>query len=485
MSTSAANAPFKLQVPPGQIQPLMDAMVLDALLLVDGLGQILASNLTAREWLGKDPSGTSCVEICGGGCLGCPGAATCGGTEEDWSPERRWGDRLVELTLYPVDVPDPTVEHTGALLVARDVTAHRELEARAERHLSELSMERERVRHILGSLGEALLLLDERGRVEMATPPAEKLFGATQAELATRTLGDLLPGQAWVSGDLERLAAGETHRVEHEAQLEGPPTLELHVTVGAMAPGEGPGGFIAKIRDIGQLKSIDRVRGEFISNVSHELRTPLATLRGVALTMLEDPDMEHVDRTDFLEIIDREAQRLEVLIEDMLAMTRLELGRTRPRTRPVDLKRQVGELRQFFAAQCQECQVRLDVRVPDEAVVVDADPGLLNQIGHNLVGNALRFTPSGGRIRLSLERRGDQGVLAVADNGPGIPEKDQEIVFDRFYRSSHAARIVPGTGLGLAIVKRIADAHGWSTELKSQPDEGTEVWVTMPLSAPE
>jgi signal transduction histidine kinase len=117
------------------------------------------------------------------------------------------------------------------------------------------------------------------------------------------------------------------------------------------------------------------------------------------------------------------------------------------------------------------------------AAVVNAEPGLLGQVGKNLTGNALKFTPRGGHIQLSVSVEGDKALLRVRDSGLGIPAADQPHVFDRFYRSSHAARTVPASGLGLALVKRIADAHGWTVGLSSRPGEGTDVWVEMPLAS--
>ncbi len=483
---------FELQALGADLQARIDQLPLEGTLLIDASGVIHGANETVRDWLRHPLMGLRCDEVCGSErvpCTACPRQTSFPRGEATRGIRRRevvWRHRVFVVSSYPVRTPDLPGE-TGTMVVLRDVTAQRRLEARYHAHAFELANERHRLAHILDSMGEGLLVTDGDGRIVLTNPAARALFGAGPRDLEGRHLLDLLPASAWLRDELDALRAGRVTRVVEEIRVPGARISDSLLSVAPMsAAGSGSEGWVVTLRDITPLKQADRMRDEFFSNVSHELRTPIATLRGVALTMLEDAEMTLVDRIDFLRIIDREAQRLGTLIEDMLAMTRLEAGRAKPHTRVIDARLAVHELHQFFAPLCRELAITLAVETPEDAVPVHADPGLLAQLMHNLAGHSLRFIHSGGHLAVTLTlERADAALLRLVDDGPGHPERERPHLFERFYHSRHAARVVPGAGLGLPIVKRIADAHGWRISLAPAQGTGTAVELRLPLAAPE
>lgn len=231
-----------------------------------------------------------------------------------------------------------------------------------------------------------------------------------------------------------------------------------------------------------QAREADRLKSEFVSDVSHELRTPLSNIRLYA-ELLAQGKPERFE--EYLRTLERETERLSILIEDLLTISRLDAGSARPILEPVDvnllLRTLVQDRRRLFAQKGLE----LTFEAADDLPEVVGDPAMLSQVIANLMTNALHYTPSGGQVRLSteaVERRGRRWVkVEVSDTGVGIPEEEQGRLFERFFRGSAArASGAPGTGLGLAICKEILDRHGGGITVRSQPGEGSTFTVWLP-----
>ncbi|MGM0574656.1 MAG: ATP-binding protein [Myxococcota bacterium] len=469
---------------PGTLQPLLDAMALEAVWIVDADGVVRQANRTCLAWFGADVVGRRCDETCGVDrppCPLCPGLQEVADAGEPDTVQRHELDRAgrrLDVTVYPIYLERD--DRPGSLLVARDVTQQMLLDKRLQERAAELTGRRRQLELILDCMGEGLLVTDAEGRIVLSNPIARILFGMTPSELEGRHLADLFPGTLRFAQAWDDLLRGREQRIQEEVRITGVRVTDLLLTVARMADTERTAdGYVATMKDITRLVELDRLRDDFVSNVSHELRTPLATVRGFARTLRREPDIPPEQRDEFLGLIDGEAERLGRLIEDMLAMARLEGSGARLRTQATDIRTLAGELIDHFRSACESEEITLDAEAPDDPAMVTADPRLLRQLGHNLVGNALKFTPRGGHIDLVVEREGRDVVLRVRDDGPGIPEEEQPRIFEKFYRAPHAKRAIPGTGLGLAIVKRIVDAHGWRVGLRSKPGQGTEVWIRM------
>ena len=265
--------------------------------------------------------------------------------------------------------------------------------------------------------------------------------------------------------------------------------------------GQAVSGVILALHDLTELKRLEAIRADFVANVSHELRTPLTAIKGYAETLLNgalnDPPMV----TRFLAIIDRHSERLSRLIDDLLTLSDLELGKTELRRDQLVFGQLVDEVFELVKDKAASGQVRLSAALPESLPSLSGDPDRLHQVLLNLVDNGVKYTPAGGRVTVSARvaaassvsdgngdgpRQADHGWMevAVADTGCGIPEADIPRLTQRFYRVDKArSRELGGTGLGLAIVKHIVQAHGGFLHIESQLDRGTTMRVFLPLGA--
>ena len=235
-----------------------------------------------------------------------------------------------------------------------------------------------------------------------------------------------------------------------------------------------------------RAKDADRIKSEFVSNVSHELRTPLTSLK-LYVSLLANTNVNAEKRKTYLETLRRETARLQDVIEDLLEISRLDLGTTQANPQPTDLNPVVRILSGDRGARAASQGHALDVVLVEDLPLVDADPKLLEQVLTNLLTNAINYTPSGGKITLStavVDIEGAEWITAsVSDTGPGIPKEERARLFERFFRGSAGrASTAPGTGLGLAICKQIMDLNHGQITLESDgvPGRGSTFTILLP-----
>jgi signal transduction histidine kinase len=228
-----------------------------------------------------------------------------------------------------------------------------------------------------------------------------------------------------------------------------------------------------------QLVELDNLKDEFVSSVSHELRTPLTSISGYVELLLEDEPVE--ERRSYLQIVERNADRLLGLVSDLLFAARLQDGRLELQREPVDLRSLVVEAVESARPRAESAQVTL-VADADDVPSVDGEPTRLAQLLDNLVSNAIKFTPSGGRVSVRLRAASDTVRLEVSDTGIGMSAAERERLFERFYRAQSALeRQIQGTGLGLYISRAIVDAHGGRIGVESEPGKGTCFVIDLPI----
>jgi PAS domain S-box-containing protein len=229
-----------------------------------------------------------------------------------------------------------------------------------------------------------------------------------------------------------------------------------------------------------RLRELDRLKDEFIGLVSHELRTPLVSIIGY-IELLREEGANGPNAGQFAEVIDRNAQRLLRLVGDLLFLSRIQSGQMAMEFRSADLAGIAACVVEEMRPEAQRKHVSLTLRaaaVPCLAV----DPTRIAQLLGNLISNAVKFTPGGGRVEIRVGREGDQAVLAVADTGTGFSAADQERIFERFFRTAITTRqAVPGTGLGLTITKAIVDAHHGTIAVDSDEGRGSTFTICLPL----
>jgi signal transduction histidine kinase len=345
--------------------------------------------------------------------------------------------------------------------------------ARLEGLVAETLNDRDRARALVASLAEGVLAVGEHGEVTIANTAAERLLGLPSGTESIHL--DELPEpvrDAVRSG----LGAGGAEGI---VEVTLPGGIEALLNVSPLARGAG---VVLTMRDVTEERRLARARRDLIANVSHELKTPLTAIKGF-MELLEDADMAQERRTEFLDLMSQEVARLERLVAEQLELARLDAGALVLEREPVDLGELASEVAASRRLLAEREGVTLVAAPTATTVMVDADAARVEQILLILLDNAIRQTPSGGKISLGVSCDGSDGTLSVRDTGTGIPLDAQQFVFDRFYQAD-PSREGQGLGLGLAIARGLADAHGGSIEVRSAPLVGTVFTVRLPLAAP-
>ena len=323
-----------------------------------------------------------------------------------------------------------------------------------------------RLRAVLDAMSEGIIVSDHDRRVNLTNAAARSLLGLNGG--TSNAVFALLPPP---DGSTEIRTNARILR-SYSAPLDGL---------------EGAPGVVTVLHDATNERESERLKSEFLSIVSHELQTPLAAIVGSADILLdEDPGQLTPEQSRFLTTIRRNGNRLTALVHDLLDVSRLEAGRVELDRQPVDLapviRSSVRSLANLFDQKNQAVQLDLPESVPP----VLGDRERIEQILANLLANAGQYTPPKGEIRISLTRTGDEAVISVADNGPGLSPTDQAQVFDKFFRGSNAiARRERGSGLGLAIVRSLVELHNGRVWVESTLGQGACFSVGLPIAPSE
>ncbi len=362
-------------------------------------------------------------------------------------------------------------------VLSRIAGAIHQIAAQLRSRLREVTREKEQLGAVLEAMVEGVLVVDEHGLILLANPRLRELFDI-QGELEGRPL---LEGIRNTDLDaLLALASDSDETVGRNLTLHGSSPRTLQVTA-ARFPGAGDRvGTIAVFHDVTELMRLEEVRRDFVANASHELRTPLAAIRGFAETLLESASLSPEDQKSYLEVINRHAQRLSNLVEDLLELSTIESRTVRLEIASVDVARVAENLIADSRLRLEERRIEATLRVERRPVAL-ADPRALDQVLGNLLDNALKYTEPGGSIEVSIEPRAGGVRVAVADTGIGIPAGDTARIFERFYRVDRArSRALGGTGLGLSIVKHLVQAMGGEIFVKSDLGRGSTFVFTLP-----
>jgi two-component system phosphate regulon sensor histidine kinase PhoR len=263
-----------------------------------------------------------------------------------------------------------------------------------------------------------------------------------------------------------------------------PPRDPARTIVARAAPisaAGGPGAVIV-LHDITDLREADRMRRDFVANVSHELRTPLTAIQGYVEALQDEAPSESADTRRFLEVIARQASRMERLVRDLLRLARLEAGQEPVEHTPTDVDSLFGDVLTELSAGLDAKQQKIVIRVDESAARIVTDAPKLYDALRNLVENAVAYAPPGTAIDVAAESSGDRILISVSDQGPGIPDADLTRIFERFYRVDKArSRESGGTGLGLSIVKHLVGILGGEVRAANRPTGGAVFTITLPV----
>jgi two-component system phosphate regulon sensor histidine kinase PhoR len=339
------------------------------------------------------------------------------------------------------------------------------------------------VQAIVGALADGLVVADGQRRIRLMNHAFRKMFGI-DARLTDRTLLETVR-DATVERLLgEALTLGEMRR--NTITLQRPAGSEHHLEVVAEPIKDEPGavsGAVILFRDITELRRTETMRRDFVANVSHELRTPLSILRGYLETLLENPKQPPAELLRIFEVMERHSNRLNLLVDDVLSLARLEGPGVALDLTTVRLAAFLRDIMRDWERKFATKNLQTELDVSDNLPLLRVDEGRLQEIIYNLLDNAVKFSQPDGCIRVSAARNDDRISLSVSDDGAGIPTRDLPRIFERFYRADKARhRELGGTGLGLSIVKHIAQLHGGSVEAESELGRGTTVWVHLPVA---
>ena len=339
---------------------------------------------------------------------------------------------------------------------------------------------------ILSAMHDGLLVVDAGGRVVVANETFRKLFSLHEVSGGTPLLDAVrnselhqLIGETLRNGEprqRELALAGAQKNSERWLQVSAVPMKNDKI---------GTDGAVVLLHDITELKRVNEMRSDFVANVSHELRTPLSILRGYIETLLDNPKTSPKELARILEVMERHSKRLGLLVDDLLTLAQLESANSNLRLSEVNLSELFGKVVHDWKKKLAEKQLKMMVDVTATVPVILADERQLEEVLHNLLDNAVKYSQENGEIRLHAEQRDDRQIaLSVSDSGIGIGKNDLPRIFERFYRADKARspESIRGTGLGLSIVKHIAQRHGGRVEAESEPGRGTTIRVILPIA---
>jgi two-component system phosphate regulon sensor histidine kinase PhoR len=335
---------------------------------------------------------------------------------------------------------------------------------------------------LFNSMIEGILWLDRSGRIRMINDSLRKFF-----DVSTDIRGMTIM-EAFRWHELAELSA----RLQREKKISDA-ELEIHrarrrfwqVNAAVVADHNGTEqGQLLVFHDVTRLKELESMRSEFVGNVSHELRTPLSLIKGFTETLLDGAIKDPQQAGRFLQKIEKHSDRLLFLIEDLLAISKLESGQVALNVEQLDLHDLAQRVLEDLAAPASTRKMKLENQVAP-GTVVWGDTDRLQQVLFNLGDNAIKYGKTEGHMKVGTrEVEGDKTEVFVADDGPGIPPDSIDRVFERFYRVDRArSRESGGTGLGLAIVKHIVQAHGGEAWAKSELQKGATFYFTLPHKA--
>jgi PAS domain S-box-containing protein len=354
------------------------------------------------------------------------------------------------------------------------------LRQEAERTLQDVAREKGRLMTVIECMADGVLLTDHQGRIALLNPAATRLLGIREREeVIGKPLWEVVEAKQLREAIEEALNSGTSKVISQEIKRND---LWIRAHTASVKDLEGHNmGTVTVLEDLSHLLELEKMRNEFIGMVSHELRAPLSAIEQMINVVLMKEDLGEKER-NFLSRAKERLRGLVDFINKLLEVSRIEAGMAIQRREPLDLKEVVQKAVDLFSGEALNKGLTFSVELPQDPLpLILGDPQGLEGVFVNLISNAIKYTPPGGKITVSLTQEGDYLKVSVSDTGVGIPKEDLPRIFDKFYRvRTKETRQVIGTGLGLAIVKGIVEAHLGRIEVKSELGKGSVFTVYLP-----
>lgn len=356
-----------------------------------------------------------------------------------------------------------------------------EASARTAGRYRELELQFERLSTVLHSMDEGVIAIDKDERVLLANTASRTMIRFMTDDCVGRPFLGVSRNWAVCEALRKCLTTGRPQNREVQSTHEPVRTLSLSVSC---LPGSPPPGAVAVLHDVTELRRLENLRYEFVTNVSHELKTPLAAIIAYAETLKLGAIHDDENNVQFVSRIEEQAERLHQLIQDMLQIARVESGQEVMDIVPLALATVLQATLAQHADAARRKEIDLALELGND-LVIQADEHGLQTIFDNLVSNAIKYTPVGGHVTMRLRRDGQEAVVEVEDDGIGIAPENQPRVFERFFRADKSrSRAIISTGLGLSIVKHLSQAFGGSVAVRSKLGRGSTFSVRFPIAEP-
>jgi len=369
------------------------------------------------------------------------------------------------------------------------------LERYEEQNIEELTAEKAKLETLVSTIADGAVLIDNEMQVILVNPTAKAIFGWEEAEVVGDSVLNYLPSQMQIEINryLDKMTAGNLERAEFRITINEPikRTIRILLTTVINQQRESIKGIAITIQDITREVELNEAKSQFISNVSHELRTPLFNIKSFIETLHEfGEELDIEQRKEFLQTVNSETDRLARLVNDVLDLSRLESGRSYSMD-GVDLSQAIEQTLRTYQLNARDKGIELIQDIGPNLPLVRGHYDLLLQVLANLIGNGLKFSKAGGKVALRAYEINPQPLsntsisrvrVEIGDTGIGIPQEDQQAIFDRFFRVENRVHTLEGTGLGLSIVRNILeDKHHTRVFLISEVGIGTTFWFDLEI----
>ncbi len=375
---------------------------------------------------------------------------------------------------FHLRLPSDRIDEIGQLAVVIN-----DLALGAQQRIDELTRHRNQLAAVLAGLNEGVIAFDVDQKVLHVNLSALTMLGLKEDQIANWNFGEVT-----IAREIKQsvLTCVSEHTNVVSTIIVGERTFECSCLWLDAGFGDDAGGILV-LEDVTERLHLEKVRSDFVANASHELKTPISAIRGLSETIIDDPDISGENLGRFVERIRQQSIRLELIVKDLLHLSRFDSSNRDSNQTRIRLSVLVADVFQENVENARERGMSFDLDIQDDLIEVFGEAEALDQLITNLVDNATKYTGDGGTVIVRLKRVGQMASIEVEDSGIGISREETERIFERFYRVDRArSGEIGGTGLGLAIVKHIAQAHNGSVNVQSRLGKGSTFSVQIPLA---